>query len=127
MLQQRQLQQRRHIAHQLGGNDKDQDGDQHGTQRNGLYALDALHRGAGIPQRNVVEEAERGVDLRPQHNHRHQRNQRQNRADQPQRLRADRIQIDNRLFDFHSIGADGGLLLFSSSLRARLASISARR
>ncbi len=63
MLQQRQLEQRRHIAYQLGGDDKHQNRDQYRAQRNRLNAFHALHRGAGIPQPNIFQEAKSRMNL----------------------------------------------------------------
>ena len=63
VLQQRQLQQSRQIAHQLGGNDKHQNGNQHRAEGNRLDTFHALHGGGDIPQRDILQEAERRMDF----------------------------------------------------------------
>ena len=63
MLQQCQLKQRGHIAHQLSGDDKHQNSNQHRTQGNWLNRLHALYRCTDIPQLNILQEAEGRVNF----------------------------------------------------------------
>src|SRR5699024_11026128 len=63
VLQNRQFQQRGQIAQQLRGDDKHQNGNQHRTEGNRLQTFYALYRGGDIPQRNIFEEAESGMDF----------------------------------------------------------------
>ncbi len=113
MLQQRQLQQRGQIAHQLRGDDEHQNGDQHRAEGNRLQAFHALHSGRHVPQGDVFQEAKGRMDFRPQHNHRQQRDQHQDRAHQPQRLGTDGVEI--HLADVHidrAFGAGHSVRIF---------------
>ncbi|MNH16831.1 hypothetical protein D3C79_764810 [compost metagenome] len=66
-----------------------------------MWGIHAVNRGADVPQGDVFKESEGGMDLRPQDDHRHQRDHGQDRTHQSQRLGADGVQIDLRIIHVH--------------------------
>ncbi len=84
MLQQGQLQQRREVPDQLGGDDEDQNGNQDCAERNRLQTLHALYRRGYIPEGDVLQEAKRRMNFRPQEDNGEQGDQHQDGSYQPQ-------------------------------------------
>ena len=116
MLEDRQFQQRGQVAHQLSGDDQHQNGNQHRAKRDRLKAFHPLYRRGHVPQRDILKEAKRRMNFRPQHDDRQQRDQHQQGTHKPQRLGTDGIEIDLADLRLHRSfrAADVNRLIFAA-------------